>query len=482
MSRGDREYEKEPENVSEYVPKNAPKDAPKDAPKNAPENEPEREQLRERRIDRTGNGIVNHGPDEPHELGAPDAPDALGGSAEAGGSAGAEGSGGSARSAGAEATTAPLAETAELATLSNLFGSGRGPAPDHGPGADGAGGGAGIDEAALRRMLHGVVENIEPSDGTLDHLQRAVPVRRAKRRQAVVGLAAAALLIGTAVPAFVHVANSDGSGNANPAIAGHGEQAQGGNGTDTGSQSGGKSSSGSTEGQADGGPDQPTSTNSPADSRGQGEDGDLSGGVADPSSSAMVAMPACSPGQLGVASAETGAAGSDGTVYGTFRIANVSGTECSVSSSGSVGFQAIGAADPARIAVVHHTAGDAASGLPDPSREQETVLLKPSMAYEVKFAWVPKDTCPAVGGSPSPTPTEDAGGASGAAASGGSAGSGDGTSETVTQSGSEDGGGTQDGSVSVMHTPEPGAPVAETKIDNACSGTIYRTGVLAPTT
>ncbi|MFJ1621124.1 hypothetical protein ACIODX_12265 [Streptomyces sp. NPDC088190] len=498
MSRGDREYENEPENVSEnvseYVPKNAPKDAPKDAPKNAPENEsenePEREQLRERRIDRTGNGIVNHGPDEPHELGAPDAPDALGGSAEAGGSAGAEGSGGfagsggSARSAGAEATTAPLAETAELATLSNLFGSGRGPAPDHGPGADGdgAGGGAGIDEAALRRMLHGVVENIEPSDGTLDHLQRAVPVRRAKRRQAVVGLAAAALLIGTAVPAFVHVANSDGSGNANPAIAGHGEQAQGGNGTDTGSQSGGKSSSGSTEGQADGGPDQPTSTNSPADSRGQGEDGDLSGGVADPSSSAMVAMPACGPGQLGVASAETGAAGSDGTVYGTFRIANVSGTECSVSSSGSVGFQAIGAADPARIAVVHHTAGDAASGLPDPSREQETVLLKPSMAYEVKFAWVPKDTCPAVGGSPSPTPTEDAGGASGAAASGGSAGSGDGTSETVTQSGSEDGGGTQDGSVSVMHTPEPGAPVAETKIDNACSGTIYRTGVLAPTT
>ncbi|WP_329197136.1 hypothetical protein [Streptomyces sp. NBC_01435] len=481
MSRGDREYENEPENisenVSEYAPKNAPEDAPGNAPKNESENEPEleREQLRERRIDRTGNGMVDHGPD---------VPDGPGESAGADGTAGAEGAGGS---AGTGATTATAAETAELATLSNLFGSGRGPAPANGPGADGgvAGDGAGIDEAALRRMLHGVVENIEPSDGTLDHLQRAVPVRRAKRRQAVVGLAAAALLIGTAVPAFVHVANSDGSGNANPAIAGHGEQAQGGNGTDTGSQSGGKSSSGSTEGQADGGPEQPTSTSSPADSRGQGEDGHLSGGGADPSSSAMVAMPACGPGQLGVASAETGAAGSDGTVYGTFRIANVSGTECSVSSSGSVGFQAIGAADPARIAVVHHTAGDAASGLPDPSQEQGTVLLKPSMAYEVKFAWVPKDTCPTVGGSPSPTPSEDAGGAggaSGAAAAAGGTGGGDGTSETVAQSGSEDGGGTQDGSVSVMHTPEPGAPVAETKIDNACSGTIYRTGVLAPAT
>ncbi|MFE6664364.1 hypothetical protein ACFVFH_12520 [Streptomyces sp. NPDC057697] len=387
----------------------------------------------------------------------------------------------------APGTTAAVetAETAELATLSNLFGSGRRTGRTDGPGAGsdaGSGTGAGLDEAALRRMLHGVVENIEPSDGTLDHLQRAVPVRRAKRRQAVVGLAAAALLIGTAVPAFVHVANSDGSNAADPAIAGHGEQAQGGNGVDTGSQSGGKNSSGSTEGQADGGPNQPTSTASPADSRGQGEDGHLSGGIADPSSSAMVAMPACDPGQLGVASAETGAAGADGTVYGTFRIANVSGTECAVSSSGSVGFQAIGAADPARIAVVHHTAGDAAAGLPDPSQEQETVLLKPSMAYEVKFAWVPKDTCPTVGGSPSPTPTEDAGGAGGAAAAGTGAGNGEGTSDTVAQFGSEDGGGTQDGSVSVMHTPEPGAPVAETKIDNACSGTIYRTGVLAPAT
>ncbi|MEU0628646.1 hypothetical protein [Streptomyces sp. NPDC005989] len=375
------------------------------------------------------------------------------------------------------AETAEAAETAELGSLSSLFGSGLG--PDNGPGA---GDGADLDEVALRRMLHGAVRSIEPSDGTLDHLQRAVPVRRAKRRQAVVGLAAAALLIGTAVPAFVHVANSDGSNAANPAIAGHGEQAQGGNGADVDSQPGGEAGSGNTDGQADAGPGRPSSTSSPSDSRGQGADGHLSGGAADPSGSAIAAMPACNPEQLGVASAETGAAGADGTVYGTFRIANVSGTECSVSSGGSVGFQAIGAADPARIAVVQHTAGDAAAGLPDPSQEQGTVLLKPSMAYEVKFAWVPKDTCPTVGGSPSPTPTDDAGGASGAAAAGAGTGSADGTSETETQFGSEDGGGAQDGSVAVMHTPEPGAPVAETKIANACSGTIYRTGVLAPAT
>lgn len=401
---------------------------------------------------------MNHGPENASRVNR---------DADAAGPAGADG----------DAESAGAAETAELGSLSSLFG----PGPDSGPhGGPGAGGGADLDEVALRRMLRGAVRNIEPTDGTLDHLQRAVPVRRAKRRQAVVGLAAAALLIGTAVPTFVHVANSDGSNTANPAIAGHGEQAQGGNGSDTGSQPGDKNSGGNADGQADGGRSQPTSTSSPSGSRGQGADGNLSGGGAGPTNPAMASMPICDQEQLGVASAETGAAGADGTVYGTFRIANVSGTDCSVSSSGSVGFQAIGAADPARIAVVQHTAGDAAAGLPDPSQEQEAVLLKPSMAYEVKFAWVPKDTCPTVGSSPSPSPTDDAGGASGATAAGTGAGSGDGTAETVTQSGSEDGGGTQDGSVAVMHTPEAGAPVAETKIANACAGTIYRTGVLAP--
>ncbi|WP_405686636.1 hypothetical protein [Streptomyces sp. NBC_00057] len=370
------------------------------------------------------------------------------------------------------------AETAELGGLSSLFGEG----PGAGSGS-GGGGGPDVDEVVLRSMLRGAVQHIEPRDGTLDHLYRAVPARRARRRQAVVGMAAAALLIGTAVPAFVHVANSDGSSTANPAIAGHGEQAQGGSGTDNGSGTGGKNSGGSTDGQGDGGRNQPESTSSPSDSRGQGADGNRVGGGADPANSAAASVPTCDPGQLGVASAETGAAGADGTVYGTFRIANVSGTDCSVAGSGSVGFQAMGAADPAQITVVQHTAGDAAAGLPDPSQEQGTVLLKPSMAYEVKFAWVPKDTCPISGGSPSPTPTggtDGVGGAGGAAAAGTGTSTTDGISDTAAQLGSEDGGGAPDGSVAVTHTPEAGSPVAETKIANACAGTIYRTGVLAP--
>ena len=59
---------------------------------------------------------------------------------------------------------------------------------------------------------------------------------------------------------------------------------------------------------------------------------------------------------------------------------------------------------------VQHTAGDAAAGLPDPSQEAGTVLLKPAMAYEVQFAWVPEDTCPTSGGTPTPTPTDGADG------------------------------------------------------------------------
>lgn len=101
------------------------------------------------------------------------------------------------------------------------------------------------------------------------------------------------------------------------------------------------------------------------------------------------------------------------------------------------------------------------------------------MSYEVKFAWVPKDTCPTDGGTPSPTPTDGAGGAS---AAGSSTGTTDGTTGTAAQFGSEDGGGVLDGSVAVTHTPEAGAPVAEAKIANACAYTIYRTGVLSPTT
>ncbi|WP_406338915.1 hypothetical protein OG987_21760 [Streptomyces sp. NBC_01620] len=438
--------------------------------------DPAQERTHEREIDRTGNGIVNHGPE--NTANAPNAnsdgnPDADAVSVE-----------GAPETQGGGDDTA---DTERLAGLTALFGavSGVGPGAGSGRGAGGGSGGSGgsddfdgsgsdLDEVVLRRMLRGAVEGLEPGDGTLDHLKRAVPARRAKKRQAVVGAAAAVLLIGTAIPAFVHVANSDGSSTANPAIAAHGEQAQGGSGSDTGSAAGEKAGGGAAGGHGTGGNGHRNSASSPSDTEGQGADGHAADGGAGPADSSAASMPVCDPGQLGVAAAETGAAGADGTVYGSFRISNVSGKDCSVTTSGVVGFQAMGAADPAKIDVVQHTAGDAAAGLPDPSQEAGTLLLKPAMAYEVQFAWVPKDTCPTSGGSPTPTPTDGAAGTSD--------GTGDSTSQAEVQLGSEDGGTTLDGSVAVTHTPEPGAPVAEAKIPNACAGTIYRTGVLAPTT
>ncbi|MGW4624512.1 hypothetical protein [Streptomyces rubiginosohelvolus] len=461
--------------------------------------------------DPTGNGIVNHGPEKtpqtphtdpdrprsesagPGESGPPqpappasvdgesvEDPDERDPDAEAPVDAGAEAPADGDADARAEAATttapgagkapgdgpadAPAASDDFLATLTDLFAEGRrAPAADR-PGE--------LDEVALRRMLHGAVRDITPSEGTLDHLHRAVPARRARRRQAVVGAAAAALLIGTAVPAFVHVATSDGSSTANPAIAGRGEQAQGGNGEEPGPEEPGRRSEVPAERESEGGEGEAAPDPSPSRGEGSDPDGAVAGEKPDTPSVDYASLPVCDPGQLGVASASTDAPGADGTVYGSFRIANVSGTDCTVSSNGTVGFTALGAADSQKIVVVQHAAGDAAPGLPDPSQEPGTVLLKPAMAYEVRFAWVPTDTCPTTGPSPTPTPSADG--------AGGPVGGGSENQSGVDpQSLYEDGGTTAEGSVAVTHTPESGAPTAQTEIPNACSGTIYRTGVLA---
>lgn len=425
--------------------------------------------------DPTGNGTVNHGPENtPHTDGDSGEDTHLGASGDslpAGGASGGSRPSGDGPLSGGSPSAGDGPSSAGSPFSRGPFGGPSGPF-----------GGDGLDEVALRRMMRGAVRDLEPSEGTLDHLYRAVPARRARRRQALVGVAAAALLIGTAVPAFVHVANSEGSTTASPAIAGHGEQAQGGNGEEPGAESGNGGGTGGGEGQQSGTQGLPDSTATPPDGSGQGTDEKTTGGAAEGAvATESAAMPACAPEQLGVASADTSAAGADGTVYGSFRIANVSGKDCSVSSGGTVGFAATGAADPARIVVVRHTQGDPASGLPDPVKEEATILLKPDMVYEVRFAWVPQETCPTTGGSPSPTPTDGAAGSTGGAAgstTGG--GTGEGETGTETQFGSDEGDGAAQGTVSVMHTPEPGAPVAETTIPNACAGTIYRTGVLEP--
>ncbi|MGW3663938.1 hypothetical protein [Streptomyces sp. NPDC005141] len=320
----------------------------------------------------------------------------------------------------------------------------------------------GSDELALRRLLHQAVEEIEPADGTLDHLRRAVPARRARKRQAVVGMAAAALFIGTAIPAFVHVSNSSGS-NADPSMVGNTAEAQGGASQGKGSD-GGKDAGGSAGTSKGKGTDDRTKT---PDGKGTGPGGAATGG-ADPSAS-VAAATACAINQLGGASGVAAGPDSTGAVYGSFTVSNVSTTACTVTGAGTVNVAAQGAADGGKVGVATHVAGDAATGLPDPSTEVASLVLQPGASYLVKFAWVPSETCPTVEPSPDPSPTEGATDTGGTGTESGSA--------TVAQLLVEDG--VQDGSVVVSSTAATGGAAASVNIANACAGTVYRTGILA---
>lgn len=338
-----------------------------------------------------------------------------------------------------------------------------------GPGTEG-GTGLGGDELALRRMMRQAVREIEPSDEVLDHLRRAVPARRARKRQAAVGAIAAGVFVAMAVPAVWHVTNS-GSSSDRPSMAGNSEATHHGTGS-------GKSSGGAGK----------DVTDAPSKSKDKGKDGKKDkpggkhtgpGGVATggtgPDSTAAASSPVCDANELGEPVPTLGAPDANGTVYGTFRVSNVSSGNCTVDSPGSVVTVAQGAADPTRVSVVDHTSGDKATGLPDPATEPSQLILEPGMAYEVRFAWVPSASCPATGGSggnngggdpsPSPTPSQDATGTSADNTQTGMA----------TQLGSDD---TADGSVVVSHTAEPGAPTVAATIPDACAGTVYRTGVL----
>ncbi|NEA80915.1 hypothetical protein G3I30_17875, partial [Actinospica acidiphila] len=132
-----------------------------------------------------------------------------------------------------------------------------------------------------------------------------------------------------------------------------------------------------------------------------------------------------------------------------------------------------------RIGTARHVAGDAAAALPDPSLEAATVVLQPGEAYDVRFAWVPSETCPVPGdtagggtGGPSadPTPTEEPTNTTGASTGTGTA------PGTTTQLLRQDGG--TEGSVAVTYTTTAGSGTATATVPNACAGTVYWTGLL----
>ncbi|NXY96962.1 hypothetical protein HYE82_21770 [Streptomyces sp. BR123] len=355
---------------------------------------------------------------------------------------------------------------------------------------DGAG-----DEQELRTLLHAAVSGLEPSAGALDRLRSAVPARRARKRRAIVGAAAAALLAGTALPTALHlgIAGGEGSVSDHSAMAGHGEEAA------TGAGAGGHGHDHSGAGHppkqpkgAGAGPGGHGGTTAGSDPTAAGSPS--GGGTADPSAGgtggatgssggpmppvASPAAPGCSADQLGV-QANARAPEADGKVYGSFTVTNVSARGCSVVgpdtvTAASVSSSASGGAGG--VTVVGHTAGDAAPGLPDPSAEAPSLVLQPYAAYEVRFAWVPSGmSCPAASADPGTkppagsTPQEQLPADGTAAAEPAAGGAAEPAAATT--------------GVAVSHTPAtavPGAPAPTTRatIPAACGGTLYRTGVI----
>jgi hypothetical protein len=337
------------------------------------------------------------------------------------------------------------------------------------------GSGLGPDEAELRRLLHQAVDDLEPrGDDTLDYLRHAVPARRARKRQALVGMAAAALFAGTAVPAAVHVSTAGSAQDVRAGSAGGSTEVQGGQGDDlhTGVTAGTEL------------PGLPGVTEDLTSRGGDGKGGKDAGADA----SAPASAPTCTAAQLSVPVGEIGAVGADGSVSGVFRVYNSSIAGCAVSDPGTVTVGAQGAADPARIAVVRQ-AGD--------QQEYERLLLAPGASYEIRISWVASGSCPS--DDPVETPTTS-GGTEGTDPGGSQDG---GTSAPPTVGGSTDGrvgstgtestadgvstqlGRTQavaDGSVVVSYRPQgaDGAgTAASVTVPGACVGTVYRTGILA---
>ncbi|MFH7595362.1 hypothetical protein WDV06_09690 [Streptomyces racemochromogenes] len=365
------------------------------------------------------------------------------------------------------------------------------------------------DEQVLRSLFAGAVQGLEPSEGALERLRHAVPARRARKRKVLVGGAAAVILAGVAVPAVLHLGDADDGGAAvrHSAMAGHGE-AQGARpgdprpgipddearprpakSPDKGHTAGGAAARSSQQhgGSPSGGVSAgPSGAGAPTAAGGNGPQ---------PPAGAAAAAPGCTADQLGVAGSAR-APEADGKVYGSFKVTNVSGRGCTVTGPDTVTAASVSqgppAAQPRGVTVTGHTAGDPASGLPDPSAEAPALVLQPKQAYEVLFAWVPSaQSCPAATPAPTATPQRqdgtaqrpagqaDTGGAD--APAGGPAGAPTGAGETAGGERRPDGTVDPDpAGVAVSHAPATGtgAPVTQTTIPQACGGTVYRTGLI----
>ncbi|MGW7194381.1 hypothetical protein, partial [Streptomyces sp. NPDC054838] len=291
-----------------------------------------------------------------------------------------------------------------------------------------------LDPQRLRALLSGAVQGLEPAEDALERLRYAVPARRTRKRRALVGAAAAVLLAGAVIPTALRMTGTASSGaTGHSAMAGHGEP-QGGkaagsshphqNGAGAHPEPAGPTDGGRQAGGTGGSPAPRPSGSSP----GGAVAGPTAGGASAaspgthnprlPPLGVVQGLPECTAGQLGVLGGAR-PPGADGSVYGSFKVTNVSDRGCVAAGPDTVtAAPAAGPPPPAlspAVAVVGHTAGDPASGLlPDPSAESPVVVLQPNAAYEVRFAWVPSERSgPAGTAGPSAKPVQGGSGAAG---------------------------------------------------------------------
>ncbi len=372
-------------------------------------------------------------------------------------------------------------------------------------------------EEILRRLLRDTVQPIEPSPDSLEHLRVAVPARRRRHRQLLLGAAASVVLLGVGMPLMVTSAARLGAGEGEAVGADeHGYLAEDGTVVDGGSP-------GEPDTYDSGGAE----TASPEDGADSGTGGESSSPGGDDQSSAGdeledwesfgAASPTCTRSQLGNAETVMHEPDAEGRIYGAIRMDNVSDEACRIDGTGELVALPLGATDSADVQIIDRTEGDRAEGLPTPDESYQELILPPGTGYEVQFAYVPEAESASGGcvqSDPSPDPTEpvvgtddpatvsdtgDTGGTaegsegdnSGTGDTGDSGDNGDnGTSEGDSgdngdngdngQGGTTDGGtGETDEGVMLRYTPAAGEPeAAQLNLAGVCTGTVYRTGVL----
>ncbi|MEO3752659.1 hypothetical protein [Streptomyces sp. B6B3] len=370
-------------------------------------------------------------------------------------------------------------------------------------------------EEILRRLLRDTVRPIEPSPDSLEHLRVAVPARRRRHRQLLLGAAASVVLLGVGMPLMVTSAArlSGGEGEAVGAdehgyLGENGTVVEGNSPDEPDMYDTGGGETPYPEQSADGGTGDESSTPGGGDQSGDGD-------VMDSWESLGATSPTCTRSQLGDAETVTHEPDAEGRIYGAIRMANISDEACRIDGTGELVALPLGETDSADVQIIDRTEGDRAEGLPTPDESYQELILAPGTGYEVQFAYVPEAEAGSGGctvSDPSTDPTEpvvgtdepaalsDAGDTGGTAegsegdnsGTGGDTGDngengngGDSEGESGDNGDNGDGGTTDGGTgetddgVVLRYTPSAGEPeAAQVPLAGVCTGTVYRTGVL----